>query len=220
MDACEIILIRHGETDWNAEGRLQGQAESQLTDVGRAQAAAVAARLRGGELPFAAIYSSDLQRACDSARPIAEACGGLEVLKLPGLRERHLGVLQGLTRKEAVQKQPAAFASYRSGQNESLVIPGGGESEHQFTARVAAALLWIATMNLGRRVVAVSHGGVILSAHRHICGSYPRGAVKNASLNVVRWAGDKWTVVSWGDVAHLGGIGSLANAFGGDVRSA
>ncbi|CAI5527544.1 unnamed protein product [Closterium sp. Naga37s-1] len=119
-DVAEIVVVRHGETTWNRENRMQGQTESDLSDVGRAQARAVrpassltllAARFAGGDLPFTALYSSDLRRAAETAEGVAEAVGmrGEQVVRLPGLRERNLGVLEGLVREEASRKHPEAY---------------------------------------------------------------------------------------------------------------
>nr|GMD99479.1 phosphoglycerate mutase-like protein 4 isoform X1 [Ipomoea batatas] len=108
LNCTEIIVIRHGETEWNAEGRIQGHLDVELNDIGRQQAHAVADRL-SREPKISVVYSSDLKRAFETAETIASSCGVLEVVKDPDLRERHLGDIQGLTVSEASQKSPNAY---------------------------------------------------------------------------------------------------------------
>nr|GMD94657.1 phosphoglycerate mutase-like protein 4 isoform X1 [Ipomoea batatas] len=108
LNCTEIIVIRHGETEWNAEGRIQGHLDVELNDIGRQQAHAVADRL-SREPKISVVYSSDLKRAFETAETIASSCGVLEVVKDPELRERHLGDIQGLTVSEASQKSPNAY---------------------------------------------------------------------------------------------------------------
>ncbi|RYR28515.1 hypothetical protein Ahy_B01g052657 [Arachis hypogaea] len=118
---AEIVVVRHGETAWNADGRIQGHLDVELNEAGRQQAAAVADRLsREPKISF--IYSSDLQRAYETAQIIASRCGGLEVIKDSDLRERHLGDLQGLIYREAAKTHPIAHKAFSS-RNEDQEIP-------------------------------------------------------------------------------------------------
>ncbi|XP_015576717.1 phosphoglycerate mutase-like protein 4 isoform X2 [Ricinus communis] len=107
----EIIVVRHGETEWNANGRLQGHLDVELNDAGRQQAALVADRL-SKEHKISAVYSSDLKRALVTAEIIAASCGGLEVIKDADLRERHLGDLQGLVLQDAARVSPQAYQAF------------------------------------------------------------------------------------------------------------
>ncbi|GMN29977.1 hypothetical protein TIFTF001_002643 [Ficus carica] len=112
-DYAEIIILRHGETEWNSDGRIQGHLDVELNDAGRQQAAAVADRL-SKEPNISAIYSSDLKRALETAEIIATSCGGLEVIKDTGIRERHLGNLQGLVFRDAARVHPEAYEAFVS----------------------------------------------------------------------------------------------------------
>ncbi|KAI9113656.1 hypothetical protein K1719_015583 [Acacia pycnantha] len=152
---AEVILIRHGETVWNPD-RLQGQLDILLNRVGIALATRVAESL-SRERKVSAVYSSDLKRAYETAQIIATKCGLLEVVIDPDLRERHLGVLQGMSRCEAPKTNPTAFEAMDRGQE----IPGGGESVDQLSERCTSALQRIGMKHLGKRVAVVIHGGVI-----------------------------------------------------------
>ncbi|KAG6666307.1 hypothetical protein CIPAW_01G022000 [Carya illinoinensis] len=108
---AEIIVVRHGETDWNADGRIQGHLDVELNDTGRQQAATVADRL-SREPSISVVYSSDLKRALETAQIIAAGCGAQEVIKEPDLWERHLGDLQGLVLREAAKLSPKAYQAF------------------------------------------------------------------------------------------------------------
>ncbi|KAL8539546.1 hypothetical protein ACS0TY_001233 [Phlomoides rotata] len=144
---AEIIVIRHGETEWNADRRIQGHLDVDLNDVGRQQAVAVADRL-SREPRISAVYSSDLRRAFDTAEIIAKRCGVLEVTKDPGLRERHLGDLQGLVLRDAAKVNPVAHKAFVS-KRDDIEIPGGGESFKQLCERCTLALDRIAKKHRG-----------------------------------------------------------------------
>jgi broad specificity phosphatase PhoE len=158
-----ILLARHGESDWNASHRWQGHADRPLTDKGREQARALAARLAHIELD--AVYSSDLRRAGDTAAAVA-AAQGLDVIERPELREVDVGSWSGLTRAEAEQRFPQGFARWREG------YPGweDGESYEAMTARVLGGVLDIARARTGARVLVVSHGGPIRAIHAAALG--------------------------------------------------
>jgi broad specificity phosphatase PhoE len=167
-----ILLARHGETDWNAQRRVQGHSDTPLNDNGRAQALALAETLDGTELD--AIYSSDLARALDTARLVAER-RGLDVTVLPELRERHFGTWEGLTDTEILERFPDA----RSGSW------GDGETKEEMRERVLAALQRIAGEHPGGRVLVVTHGGPVRSLLVE-CGLDGRGPIGNCSLYEVR----------------------------------
>ncbi len=201
----EIFLVRHGETAWNAEGRIQGHLNIPLNAVGLAQAAALGPRFKAE--PVQAIYSSDLDRAHFTAQPIA-AQDGQSIQLDARLRERHLGVLQGLTRDEAMERQRSAWLAFKSREPDTLLE--GGESLRVFFHRVAAFLTDICERHRGQRVVLVTHGGVLDAAYRHAAGmplNEPRRfPIFNASINILTFQSLKWRVGRWGEVEHLNGI--------------
>lgn len=197
-----LCLIRHGETAWNAERRLQGHIDVPLNEIGRRQAAATAACLSGGLL--SACYSSDLQRAWETAVRASNALG-LVPRTNPDLRERHYGLFQGLTYVEAQQRFPDAYARFEA-RDPDFAIPGEGESLRTFSARVGTALAKIVLQHPGACVLVVTHGGVLDVAHRLATGkslTAPRDfTIPNAALNWIRHDG-RWTLESWGDANHL-----------------
>jgi len=210
----EIWFIRHGETAWNTERRLQGWQDTPLNDTGRAQAALLAARVaeQAASRPFAALYSSDLQRAHHTAAPISEQLG-LRVRVEPGIRERGFGVLEGLAWDRVDELAPEAAAAWKS--RDPARPLQGGESLGQFHARVVATIEDLAARHAGERVLAVTHGGVLDIIWRHASGvglELPRQTMLlNASINRVGVEPRRWQVLEWGDVAHI------AAAVGNDV---
>lgn len=201
---AEIVVIRHGETEWNAERRIQGQLDVALNGIGRQQAFALADR-HSREPKIDAVYSSDLKRAFETAQMIAKSCGVLEVISDPDLRERHLGDLQGVLFDEAAKINPEAYRAFRSNEND-LAIPGGGESYNQLHNRCTLALQRIAKKHIGERVAVVSHGATIEALYTRACSSQDcRGKIPNASINVFHLFDDhdEWIVKSWADVSHL-----------------
>lgn len=152
-----ILLARHGETDWNRAGRFQGHADPPLNETGRAQAAELAQELRAEEL--AAVYSSPLRRALETAEVVAGS-HGLEAAPVAGLREVDVGSWSGLTRAEVEERFPDQFArwlAYGQGWDD-------GETYEEMGRRAVAALLELAVAHEGERVVAVTHGGPIRAA--------------------------------------------------------
>ncbi|CAN8237320.1 unnamed protein product [Cochlearia groenlandica] len=216
-EVTEIVLVRHGETTWNAAGRIQGQMESELNEIGQKQAVAISERL-GKEARPKAVYSSDLKRAKDTALMIAKTCFCPEVTEVPDLKERHVGSLQGLYWKDGADKEPEAYSAFFSSQND-LEIPGGGESFDQLCDRSMNALEQIAKKHKGERVIVVTHGGVLRAIYMRITQAASAGKLLNASVNVVHFSGDeKWTIGSWSDVSHLSSVGFLQRGFDGDAK--
>lgn len=198
----QIILIRHGETEWNRERRMQGHTDTPLTDAGLAQAEALGRRLAGSR--FAALYSSDLSRAWHTAVVIAGRTGH-EVIADPRLRERAFGIFEGLTAEEMEARHPEEFERFQS-RDPDYVIPGG-ESAREFHSRCLACLADIAQRHSDGSVVVITHGLVLDAAYRAaraLAFDAPRGVpLLNGSLNVFSYAGGAWRVESWGDVGHL-----------------
>ncbi|CAN6563008.1 unnamed protein product [Malus baccata var. baccata] len=214
-----IIVVRHGETAWNAEHRIQGHLDVELNDAGRQQAAAVGNRL-SKDTKISLVYSSDLSRAYETAQIIAARCGGLKVETDPDLRERHLGDLQGLVHRELAKVKPQAHQAFVSRET-FQEIPGGGESLDQLHQRCTSSLQRIGSKHKGERVVTVTHGGVIRTLLKK---GYPNGKsvgkVGNTSIHIFHLYDDgKWTVKSSGDVSHLNQTDYLESAFGGDENS-
>ncbi|KAK8685878.1 hypothetical protein V6N13_124910 [Hibiscus sabdariffa] len=215
---ADIVVVRHGETEWNADGRIQGHLDVELNEAGKQQAVLVADRL-SKEPKISAVYSSDLKRALVTAETIAARCGGLEVITDPDLRERNLGDLQGIVFREASKLSPKAhkaFLSCRTDQD----IPGGGESLDRLFQRCTSSLQRIGKKHKGERVVVVSHGGVIRSLYQRACPNGKSGGkVLNTSVNIFHLSDEEWTIKSWGDVSHLQQTGYLKSGFGGDKTS-
>ncbi len=200
-----LCLVRHGETDWNASGRLQGHSDIPLNQLGRAQARAMAERLAGQN--FVALFSSDLARAAETAAAAAARLG-LEVETAPALRERFLGTFQGLTHAEAQMRYPADYARFRARDPDHL-LPGGGESLRAFAARIAAALAALAESRPGGALLIITHGGVLDVAHRLATGQGLQEkrnfSLLNAALNWIERRDGHWALLSWGETAHLEG---------------
>ena len=158
-----ILIARHGQSDWNAAKRWQGHADRPLTEKGREQAHALAARL--AHIDLDAVYSSDLRRARETAEVVADS-QALEVVVEPDLREVDVGSWSGLTRAEAEERFPDGFARWRAG------YPGwdDGESYEAMTDRVLAAVRSIAADHPDGRVLVVSHGGPIRAMHAAALG--------------------------------------------------
>lgn len=182
-----LWLIRHGETDWNVAGRLQGHREVPLNENGLRQARGLAATL-AKEPPFAALYSSDLGRAKETAAAAAEVLG-LPVTSRSELRERNFGVLSDLTWVEAEAKHPELFSRLRA--RDPDFVPAGGESLSQTFARTVTALNSIAREWPGAQVLVVTHGGVIDAAWRaangvalHVKREFE---LHNASIHKLNW---------------------------------
>lgn len=197
----KIFLIRHGETLWNSEHRIQGHIDSPLTPTGLAQAQALAQRLQ--KQSFAALYSSDLGRAYQTAQYLAKTTG-LPIIVDPRLRERNLGCLQGLTRSEAQQQFPEEYQLYKT-LDPDYLIPNG-ESLRQFRQRCISCLEEIVQKHPGEHILVVSHGGVLINVFKHILQlpyDMPRRfEIFNVSLNVFSYQADNWKLETWGDISH------------------
>jgi probable phosphoglycerate mutase len=203
MSLTKLIIIRHGETLWNVEGKKQGQLDSPLTSLGIKQAKALAQRLT--EEFFTDLYSSDLYRASETAGYIA-ARTNHEVFLESGLRERNFGIFQGLTDVQIKNKYPAQYNSHFADKVD-YVIPDG-ESLRQFYARVAVCLESLTTRHAGQTIAIVTHGGVIDGWFRFIFDlpleTTRRAKLWNASVNcIVHEDTVGWTLHTWGDVNHI-----------------
>ncbi|NJD24934.1 MAG: histidine phosphatase family protein [Betaproteobacteria bacterium] len=197
-----ICLVRHGETPWNAERRIQGQIDIGLNAAGQRQAAAAGRWLRGAGI--AALYSSDLQRARHTAEAIGAALGLAPVL-YPQLRERCYGVFEGLTYAEAQVRFPGGYAAFE-GRNADYDFENG-ESLRALFDRVTGKLVELAAAHAGQAIAIVVHGGVLDIVNRFVRGNpleMPRDfLIPNAGLNWIVAVDGAWYIESWGDTAHL-----------------
>lgn len=198
----EIVLIRHGQTLWNQQGRMQGQHDSPLTELGLRQARQLAHRLK--VLSFAALYSSDLGRAHQTARYVADETGH-EIVADARLRERHFGVFEGLTRSEIETLHPQDYAHFAS-RDPAFVVPRG-ESALAFRERIMACFSDIAARHAGGTVVVVSHGLVLDMLYRQATGmalDTPRGfELLNCSVNRFLCTPQGWQALAVCDIDHL-----------------
>jgi probable phosphoglycerate mutase len=202
MVRTRVIIIRHGQTQWNIRRIRQGHLDSELTEKGLAQARALGERLAREN--FTALYSSDLGRAVHTARIIA-AITRHQIVTDARLRERHLGIFQGLSGDEIKAKYPEEHHLHRT-LGPEYVIPGG-ESVRQQVARNVDFLNEVAIKHPGEKVVVVTHGGVVSGLFRHTL-NIPLEAPRrfefvNAGLNVFAYEDGTWMLRTWGDVSHL-----------------
>ncbi len=203
MIEARLILVRHGETEWNREGRIQGyHADSPLTANGQAQARRLAERLASERVR--ALHSSDAGRARQTAKPIAAAVE-LEIVYDDALRERNYGIFEGRTYQEIERDYPEAYRKFRS--RDPHYAPPEGETVLQFRDRTVAALERVASRAGGICAAVVTHGGVLGILYRHATGmpleSRRTYTLHNASVNRFAYDGTRWSLEAWGDVAHL-----------------
>ena len=198
--ATRITLVRHGETVWNREMRLQGSRDIPLSEAGVSQAARVATRLQREEHHI--VYSSDLERAHHTAATIADAIGDVDHLVRVDLRERSYGQLEGKTRGEILDLYPDFWEPNH--RPDALL---GVETFDQLCDRALRSVTEIADQHPGQNILIVSHGGFINAfLHKISAGLYGSGVNKlgNTSVTrVVREIDDRWTIVDVGCVAHL-----------------
>jgi probable phosphoglycerate mutase len=204
-ETTHLCLVRHGETDWNIEQRMQGNVDLPLNARGEAQRLALGRYFSG--LSAAALYSSDLMRARQTAQPIVEALLLPLVLLLPALRERHFGRCEGLTMAEVAVRY-AEDASAIERRDPDYAIPGGGESLRQHQLRVLDCVDRLVHDRPGQTIVIVTHGGVLDVIYRRALG-LPLDArhdcpIPNAGINRVAVCGEQWLIECWGETAHLG----------------
>jgi broad specificity phosphatase PhoE len=200
MTIERVLLIRHGETEWNHIGRWQGFEQIPLNEVGLSQAKALAEHLR--QRSISAIYSSDLLRALQTANPLCEALG-LTPVAHADWREQNLGIFQGLTRDEIEAKYPAELASMRA--DMTYVVPKG-ESRADMQRRAHRAWEAVVANGNGPEVTVVSHGGTIKVLLMKLFGEVPEVTnvyIPNTSITAVERHESGWRLVEIGATAHL-----------------
>lgn len=204
MDATRIVAIRHGETAWNVDTRIQGHLDIPLNDTGRWQARRAGAALAGESL--SAVYASDLGRAYQTAQAVADVAG-LPVVADPGLRERAFGTFEGKTFAEIESAWPDEALRWR--RRDPAFEPAGGESLLRFRERIVGTLNRLAARHPGEQIVLVGHGGVMDVLYRAATGQElqaPRTwALGNAAINRLLWTPEVLTLVGWADTSHLDG---------------
>ena len=207
----ELILIRHGETDWNRELRFQGQVDVPLNATGHEQARRLARRLDEEAVAADHLVSSDLERTRQTAAPVLGALLPqlhIDALTDPGLREQSFGLVDGMRVQDIKDQHPEAWAQWLRFQADGGMP--GGETTRQFHTRVMAALHRLAQQHAGQTLVVVTHGGVLDMVWRTARGlglEGPRQSdIPNATLNRVRLRGDAIELLHWADTRHLEGL--------------
>ena len=197
-----LIVIRHGETEWNSQGRFQGHLNSRLNPEGLAQAEALGERLAREH--FDLLLSSDLGRALQTASAIAMRTGH-EIVVEPRLRERRMGIFQGLTPAEAEERYPDEYARFRT-RDPDYIMPDG-ESVRQLFERSVALFNELATRHAGLTLALVTHGGVLAMLYRYARAmplEAPRDfPLHNTGVNRFRHRLGAWELQSWGEIGHL-----------------
>lgn len=202
----EILLIRHGETDWNVDKRLQGHIDIPLNEAGRLQVQALGAVL--AEEGIDAIFASDLQRARATAQAVADTAG-LDVGIDAGLRERCYGAFEGLRHPDIEAKYPEAYRVWKAREPDARYPAGEREAEtmREFYQRSVQAVRRVLDSGKYRKVAIVTHGGVLECVHHWASGTefaQPRTFdIFNASVNRLHWDGERAQIRSWGEIAHL-----------------
>ena len=201
----ELILIRHGETDWNVQGRFQGQIDVPLNALGQRQAQRMAERMARERVDV--LYCSDLLRTRQTAEPAAQKLQ-LQAAPDAGLREQHFGILEGLSFDEVQARHPRQLADWLL-YDPDYALPEG-ESVRSFHARVVGAVQALAARHAGKTLAVVTHGGVLDMVFRTVHGlplQGPRNCpIPNAGLNRLRVSGERLEILSWADDAHLANL--------------
>ena len=208
MEPTRILAIRHGETAWNVDTRLQGHLDIPLNDVGLRQAQHLARSLVQRDA-IDAIYASDLSRAHTTAYAIAQAMGKT-VNTHAGLRERHFGAFQGRTFSEIETELPDHAWHWRK-RTPDWTPPDGGESLLVLRDRIVTTVNALAARHTGQQIVLVAHGGVLDILYRaatRIDLQAPRTwALTNTAVNSLLWTPAGLSLVGWGDTSHLETLG-------------
>ncbi len=202
-EPTRVIAVRHGETAWNVETRIQGQIDIPLNDTGRWQAAQLAAAV--AHEPLAAVYASDLERAHATARALAQS-RGLSVVADAELRERAFGSFEGQTFAEIEAQWPDDAQRWRR-RDAEYGPPDGGERLADFYQRCVAAAARLAAAHPGQTIALVTHGGVLDCWYRaatRLALHAPRTwQIGNASINRLLYTPTGFTLVGWSDTLHL-----------------
>lgn len=198
-----IIALRHGETAWNVDTRIQGHLDIPLNDTGHWQGQRLGQALAGEGI--SAVYASDLSRAWDTAQYVARASGAPLTVE-PALRERGFGSFEGRTFAEIEADTPELARRWR--QRDPHFAPQGGESLVQLYERVVTAAERLAARHPGELIALVGHGGVMDVLYRAATRQDLQAArtwqLGNAAINRLLWSPEGFALVGWGDTLHLG----------------
>jgi probable phosphoglycerate mutase len=201
----ELILIRHGETDWNRELRFQGQVDVPLNTIGHEQARRVGLQLAGETVQQ--LVCSDLLRTRQSAMPSAQQLG-LQAVNDAALREQNFGIVDGMRSEDIQSQHPKAWSRWL--EFDADFAFDGGESTRTFHTRVMAALGRLVQERTGQRLLIVTHGGVLDMIYRtamELPLSGPRqSAIPNGAINRVRLQGQRVEILGWAETGHLQGM--------------
>lgn len=218
-NVTRLLVIRHGETAWNLETRIQGQIDIPLNDHGRWQATRLARALADEGIDV--LYASDLSRAVETAEAVADALD-LALSLDEGLRERHFGRLEGLTHDEIAEQWPDDARRWRG--RDPQYGPEGGETLTAFYGRCVGTLARLASRHPGQTVAVVAHGGVLDCFYRaanKLSLEEPRAwKITNASINRLLYTTEGFSLVAWADCRHLEGDDDLDEATDGVVAPA
>jgi len=202
MQSTRIIAIRHGETDWNVQTRIQGHIDIELNAHGVWQASRLPLGLAHEEI--AHVYTSDLSRAKMTAHAFAKPMG-LATTEVRDLRERHFGVFEGITWQELEERHPSEARAWKS--RDPHWTPAEGESLEMLRARIVNVIERLASQHLGEQIAMVTHGGVLDVLYRlatHQFDQSPRTwTLGNTFINRLLWSKEGLHLVGWGDNAHL-----------------
>ena len=210
-----FYLLRHGETEWNAENRLCGRTDVTLSEAGRRQAKSLAERLK--PIPFEALYSSPLKRALETARLISESVG-LQPVPDERLVELDYGRWEGKTLAEIMESDPKTFCAWDA--DPAQVAPPGGESGLEAQQRVVSFLDFLAAKHPQGDVLVVLHKTVCRLAICHVLGMSPseyrrRLVLNNAALSIIQTQPYGWQLITFNDTSHLSDEGLGTRGWGG-----
>lgn len=201
-----VTIIRHGETEWNVAMRLQGNSDSELTRKGISHVELLAKALQSKK--YDVLISSDQKRALRTAE-IINQYQGLTIVENSAFRERNFGIMEGLTHEEIIHNYPEVYTRYKK-RKVQFQIPEG-ESLVQFYQRVTNGLQQMSKTYQGKKILLVTHGGVLDCALRMTLdiplGTGRRFSIYNTSINTFSVSENQWLLEEWGNIDHLKGIG-------------
>lgn len=200
----EIYIIRHGETNWNVEGKIQGQTNSSLTQKGIDQARLTAEKLK--TVSFTSLYSSDLERARNTAEFLAAYHPQLQIIVDIRLRERKFGYLEGIGHEEFKTNYSDIYEKFRS--NDPAYRIPEGESKNDLAKRATAFFNDLVKKHTNDdTILVVTHGGIINMFMRYILGipygSERKFSLRNAAVNIVQYKDNDWRLITLGDISHI-----------------
>lgn len=205
VESTRLYLIRHGETDYNRQERIQGQSDIALNERGREQARAIAERLSGEAIDI--IYTSDLSRAIETAEIITDRTGA-EIVAEPALRETNYGEWEGKTRHELLQLYPREVEFHR--RDAFNYAPPSGEPRKELMERVVECLEDVVRKEKGKRVAVVTHTGPCYIFVHYVLGVAVKARspfrIENGSITIIERCRGWWELVLLNDTSHLDSV--------------